>query len=74
MGTPSPPFNICIHAEFNGYGDYFSISAKDVEYVEISGGFPVGDVVLTRQVSALGELAPKWSRLAMGLPPLGGHP
>ena len=56
------PFSLCLHAEFDGYGDFFSLLFCDVEYVELAGGFTVGDLVMA-DVHSLSLRTPKWSRL-----------
>jgi len=62
--TSPAPFVLCLHGEFDGYGDFFSILAKDIEYVELSAGFTVGDLRLVDQTTELAALSPKWSRLS----------
>jgi len=54
VSPPLPGFVLSLHGEFDGYGDFFSILASDVDYVEVAGGIPIGDLVL---LSDLGELA-----------------
>lgn len=63
MVPPPPPFTLCLHGEFDGYGDFFSFVAKDVEYVELPGAFTVSDLIFTSQAAELATLSPKWLRL-----------
>lgn len=63
MACPPPPFTVCLHGEFDGYGDFFSLLVKDVDYVEIAGAFPVGDIVIVSDLATLPSLLPRWSRL-----------
>jgi len=63
--APAPaPFTLCLHGEFDGLGDFFSMLAKDVEFVELAGGFTAGDLQMTRNVGTLSSLSPKWSQLS----------
>ncbi|MCA9679312.1 MAG: hypothetical protein H6708_03105 [Kofleriaceae bacterium] len=64
MVSPPAPFTVCLHGEFDGYGDFFSLVARDVEYVDLPGGFPLGEMRDVSQVSAMVELSPKWTGLA----------
>ena len=53
---------IVLHADFEGHGDFFSIRAEDVEYMQLAGRSWVGGVVLAdwRQLS---EAEPFWATL-----------
>ena len=52
--------DVRLRCEFDGYSDFFSIEARDVEYIDISGQFPLGGLLRTA-VGDLGELAEKWT-------------
>jgi hypothetical protein len=60
---PPPSYSLCLHGELDGYGDFFSVIAKDVEYLEVPGGITVVDVVYVNQIEELAALSPKWSSL-----------
>jgi len=64
MAPPPAPYTLCLRGEFNCYGEFFHLLAKDVEYVELCAGFPVGDLAMVSDLSSLSSLAPKWSRLS----------
>jgi hypothetical protein len=64
LAPPSPPFVLCLHGQFDGYGDFFSILVKDVEFVELAGGFTVGDMLMATELRSLAAVVPRWSRLA----------
>jgi hypothetical protein len=64
LALATPPFVLCLQGQFNGSGDFFRLLAKDVEYIELAGGFTVGDLAMTTDVSALSSLSPKWSQLS----------
>lgn len=64
LAPPPPSFVLCLHGQFDGYGDFFSLVARDVEYVDIAAGFTVGDLRSVNEVRELGALSAKWSRLA----------
>jgi hypothetical protein len=57
------PLTLRLHGEFDGYGDFFSLVFRDVEFMELAGGFTVGDLVAVDDVQALVDLAPKWAHL-----------
>lgn len=61
---PPDGFTIALHGEYDGYGDFCTLLAKDVEYVDLPAGFEVGEIVFTQRVRDLEGLAPKWSRLS----------
>jgi len=63
IAPPPTPFALGLHGEFDGYGDFFSLLFRDVEYVELAGGFTVGDLVMVDGIDSLSLLTPKWSRL-----------
>jgi hypothetical protein len=66
MVVPPSGYQIALHAEFDGYGDYLTLVARDVEYVEVLGRFTVGDlVVMPNLTEILGWTgARKWVRRA----------
>lgn len=59
---PPHPYLIYLHGELDGDGDFFSILAKEVEFLELPYSLTVGDIVLC-EVSELPALMPEWSRL-----------
>lgn len=59
MCSPPPPFTVCMRGEFDAYGDFFSILARDVEYVDLAGGLTVGDLVLV-EIATLSRTTQKW--------------
>ncbi|MCX5747481.1 MAG: hypothetical protein NT062_33875 [Proteobacteria bacterium] len=63
IAPSSTKFGLCLHGEFDGYGDFFSLLFGDVEYVELAGGFTVGELVMVDDVASLALLTPKWARL-----------
>jgi hypothetical protein len=64
MTTPPAPYVLCLHGQFDGHGDFFSILLRDVEYVELSGGVTVGDMLQTANIAEVSRMAEKWSQLA----------
>lgn len=63
LASPPPPFVLRLKGQFDGIGDYFSILAQDVEYVELAGGFTVGGMMLTAASDAA-RMTERWARLA----------
>lgn len=61
---PPDGFTLALHGEFDGYGDFFTLVARDIEYVDLPGGFPFGELVFTHDVRDLEALAPKWATLS----------
>jgi hypothetical protein len=61
----SPPqgYVVAFHGEYDGYGDFFTIAMRGVEYLDVAGGITIGDLVLASQVREVGELALKWRGL-----------
>lgn len=57
------PSELRLHAEFDGYGDFFTIDCVDVEYADIAGGVTVGAVEYFEDASAAASLAAKWAPL-----------
>lgn len=51
---------VVLHAEFDGHGDFFSIVARDVEYVDLPGGFTVGDLQLASSPRDIVGVSRKW--------------
>lgn len=62
--TPSSPFDLCLHAEYDGYGDFFRVDCEEVNYVDLAGGMTVGDVQLLSNVGELVDTFPKWRFVA----------
>lgn len=61
--SPVVPFSLRLRGEFDGHGDFFSLLARDVEYVELAGGFTVAEMIATNDVRSLFGLTQRWSRL-----------
>lgn len=57
-----PPYELCLRGQFDNYGDYFSVLARGVEYVELASGIPVGDMLMT-DATDLPRVAGKWQHL-----------
>jgi len=64
MVPPSHQYVVCLHGEFDGYGDFFTIGIRDIEYVDLPGRITVGDVFLVERLAELGAVSEKWPRLA----------
>lgn len=62
MCAPPAPFPLCLRGQFSDYGDFFSILAHDIEYLDLAGGLTVGDLVLS-DVSTVSTITPKWQQL-----------
>jgi len=60
MVPPTPPFTVSLSGQFDGYSEFFTVSASDVEFVEIAGGITVGDIVMAPELRALASIVPKW--------------
>jgi hypothetical protein len=61
---PAPaPFVLCFRAQFDGYGEFFFIVAKDVEYADIVGGITVGGLRVTSDIDEVVAMTPKWREL-----------
>lgn len=60
---PIASFTLTLRGEFDGYGDFFRIAARDVEYVDLARGVTVGDLVLAMDLAQVTQLSPKWSQL-----------
>ena len=61
---PPSTYELCLHGQFLEYGDFFSLLVRNVAFVELAGGFTVGDVVSTDDPATLSTLVPRWKRLA----------
>jgi hypothetical protein len=61
--APPSGFSFCLRGEFDGYGDFFSIVAKSIEYVDLPGGFSVGELMLVIRIHDVVDFSKKWSRL-----------
>jgi hypothetical protein len=55
---------LCFRGSFDGHGDFFSILATTVEYVDIAGGFTVGDMLMPGQLAEAIQLTAKWQSLS----------
>ncbi len=53
---------ISLHGEYEGTGDFFSISFWDIEYIEIAGLFVLGGV-REGSCEAFSQMKLKWARL-----------
>lgn len=62
LAAAPEPYSLCIKGEFDHYAHFFTILLRDVEYLDIAGGFTVGDIEMTDATKAA-EVAPKWRRL-----------
>jgi hypothetical protein len=56
------PYEICLRGTRDYEGDFFSILATDIEYIELAPGITVGDIRLTN-VADLPNLGSKWMPL-----------
>lgn len=56
------PAPLCLRGQFDEYGDYFSIVATDVEYLELAGTITVGDLMMG-QLKEIAGAIPKWAAL-----------
>ena len=63
LRSADAPHQLCLHGEFDGYGDLFSILVGGVEYIDVAGGFPVGGIQ-EMSFSDAQFIAPKWANLA----------
>lgn len=57
--SPSPE-TLCLRAQFDGYGDFFSIHAINLDYGEIAGSITLGDMRLLPDVVAVSALSSRW--------------
>ncbi len=60
LSSSPPQFTLHLRGHYNGYGDFFSILAEDVEYLDLAGGITVGDLLMMESVRDLAPLAAKW--------------
>jgi hypothetical protein len=61
LSHPDAGTMIRLQAEFDSYGDFFAILAKEVAYVELPASFVVRDLDLTTSPEAF---SPKWSHIS----------
>jgi hypothetical protein len=62
---PAPPaYSLCLHGEFDGYGDYFSVLVAGVRYIEFSPGIVVGEMLFAADARELLGRFPRWKALA----------
>lgn len=57
------PFAFGLHAEFDGYGDYFTILAQGVRHVEVTSGMLVNDLRFVSDVREILRDFPRWAAL-----------
>lgn len=57
------PYGIALHAEFNGYADFFSILAADIEYIDYIEGVTIAELKRIPSFSEATSMAPKWKWL-----------
>jgi DNA-binding transcriptional LysR family regulator len=57
------PHELRLHAEFDGYGDFFSVLASDVEYLDLPGRMTVADLRLVQDLREAAAVATKWGML-----------
>ena len=62
LASPPAPGVLCLRGQFDGYGDYFSVVASDVEYVQLAGTITVGDLMMD-QMQKLAGAVPEWAAL-----------
>jgi len=60
LGRADPAHELRLHAELDGYGDFFSILANDVAFMELPASFTVGGLELTTNAASF---APKWAHI-----------
>ncbi|MFO0617337.1 MAG: hypothetical protein U0414_32375 [Polyangiaceae bacterium] len=58
-----PPYTLCIHAGYDGYGDFFQILAQGVRHVEFTSGMLVSELVWADSVRGVLERFPRWAAL-----------
>jgi len=63
LAAPPTGFTLCLRGELDG-SNFFTMSARDVEYVDLAGGLTVGDMRMTSELSSLATLASKWAHVA----------
>lgn len=63
LRTPPPPYVLCLRAQFDGHGDFFSILVSDVEFAEVPGGLTVGDMMMLPQAESALSLSKKWDEI-----------
>ncbi len=64
FATPQPPSTLRLHGQYEGYGDFFSIQAFGVRYVQITSGVVVADLVFERSLRNLLGRFERWRWLA----------
>lgn len=63
LASPSAPHVLCLHGEFDGYGDFFSIQVGELEYADVAGGCSVGDILALDSMAAVSSVVAKWREL-----------
>ena len=53
---------LSLRGEFDGYGEFFRITAIGVEFVELAGTIVLGEIILS-DVPTVAALCPKWALL-----------
>lgn len=59
-GTDS--HTLVLHGGYEGQGDFFSIALRDIEYIELAGGFPLGGL-LQDDFSVISRRCERWASL-----------
>lgn len=63
--APAPmPFSFCLHAQYEEYGDFFSVLASGVRYLEFCSGMVVGAVLFERNVRDVIRKTQRWHTLS----------
>jgi hypothetical protein len=63
LSHPPSPYVLSWRAQFSDYGHFFSIMVQGVEYLDVLGGFTVGDLRLTTDIDAVSAITARWSFL-----------
>lgn len=63
MTRAPEPHEVHLHAEFDGYGDFFSILASDVEYIDMPGRMTLADLRRIHDLREAAAIAAKWGGL-----------
>lgn len=60
---PPKSYSLCLHGEYDGYGDFFSILVNGVQYLDVTSGMIVGQIVFDVDVRRLLTNTSRWSGL-----------
>src|SRR5262245_27479472 len=65
LAVSPPPHSsvLCLRAQFDRQGHFFSILARDPEYIEVCGEVTVGDLMMVNDINAVSQLSAKWGWL-----------